>query len=481
MQEKQKYRKYKAWMQERTSAALGRLDECPRSLSGTGGDSLIIRDAIHGNIGLEPIPQLIVDSPEFQRLRDIHQLGLCYLFHLNCQQTRFEHCIGTYHLTCQLLSSFETDSAYSGPKLTSSEILELKIAALCHDIAAFNVRSLYQIGQQSALARTLETFQLDVCCVTETRIQDPTSIISMRAPDPTSSSSFTLLVSGDSASEDRGHEKLSFVILRRIINNNEVLRKKLDEEHVNLDVVKNLILGLPTLILSNEENGLDVDKLDYLLRDSHYSGIDRGLSLVKLIRLIQSIRPAAYLDEHMQEDQPLSNINPKWHLSIPESELENVLSIFNLRNLLHRRIYQHNSVTALNLMLLDALNTLEHVTNWRELSLKAQNAANEHELDQFLQLTDGLLWNMYHKRIRLPISPADTFRRELDKASGIIHKMLTLDLYKFVDCLYVVQMNDSMDESTVPYPRNLYINGTIVPRNRVFCDPVSSVCVFVCM
>ena len=72
-------------------------------------------------------------------------------------------------------------------------------------LAAFNVQTLLQIGQQSCLARVLETLHLDKCCVSETRIQDPTSLIHLRSPHSPAGSEFTLRVSGDPASSSRGY------------------------------------------------------------------------------------------------------------------------------------------------------------------------------------------------------------------------------------------------------------------------------------
>ena len=67
-------------------------------------------------------------------------------------------------------------------------------------LGAFNVRTLCQMGQQASLAQTLLSLKLDVCCVSETRIQDPTSVIQLRPPGTNPAiSCFTLRVSGDFA------------------------------------------------------------------------------------------------------------------------------------------------------------------------------------------------------------------------------------------------------------------------------------------
>ena len=100
-----------------------------------------------------------------------------------------------------LNTSKQTTSKTITPAVMRNTIL--KPRSLLH-LAAFNVRTLCQIGQQAALACTLETFNIDICCVSETRIQDPTSIITLRSPDPTSNSRYFLRVSGDSAASSRG-------------------------------------------------------------------------------------------------------------------------------------------------------------------------------------------------------------------------------------------------------------------------------------
>ena len=58
----------------------------------------MIYDNIHGYIDINPIAQSIIDTPEFQRLRYIHQTGVLYLVYPTANHSRFEHSIGVYHL-----------------------------------------------------------------------------------------------------------------------------------------------------------------------------------------------------------------------------------------------------------------------------------------------------------------------------------------------------------------------------------------------
>ena len=58
----------------------------------------IIRDSIHGDIILSELDLKIVDTPEFQRLRRIRQLGMTHFVYPGANHTRFEHSLGALHL-----------------------------------------------------------------------------------------------------------------------------------------------------------------------------------------------------------------------------------------------------------------------------------------------------------------------------------------------------------------------------------------------
>ncbi len=57
-----------------------------------------IRDPLWNNIRVDPVALQLIDTPVFQRLRYVRQLGLAHLVYPGATHSRFEHAVGTYHL-----------------------------------------------------------------------------------------------------------------------------------------------------------------------------------------------------------------------------------------------------------------------------------------------------------------------------------------------------------------------------------------------
>lgn len=103
-----------------------------------------IRDPIHTFIRLDTDERRVVDSPAFQRLRDIHQLALTYLVYPGATHRRFEHSLGVMELASRVYDVV-TEPAHLHDKVRdivpqkgSQEHLwwrrALRMAALCHDL-----------------------------------------------------------------------------------------------------------------------------------------------------------------------------------------------------------------------------------------------------------------------------------------------------------------------------------------------------------
>src|SRR3982751_4477061 len=95
----------------------------------------IIRDPLWNNIRVDALALQLVDTPVFQRLRYIRQLGLAYLVYPGATHTRFEHALGAYHL-CKLTLGLlkECDELKS---ISDAECTIALVAALLHDVGHY--------------------------------------------------------------------------------------------------------------------------------------------------------------------------------------------------------------------------------------------------------------------------------------------------------------------------------------------------------
>src|ERR1700746_2229872 len=89
----------------------------------------LIRDAVHGDIEMRGLEVELMDTPEFQRLRGIKQLGTAYLVFPSAIHTRFEHSLGTSWMAHRILEVIKR----SRPVAADEEQL-IRVAALLHDV-----------------------------------------------------------------------------------------------------------------------------------------------------------------------------------------------------------------------------------------------------------------------------------------------------------------------------------------------------------
>lgn len=95
----------------------------------------IIRDPLWNNIRVDELAIQLVDTPVFQRLRYIRQLGLAYLVYPGATHTRFEHALGAYHLCKTTLALLAERNALTG--VSEEERTIVAMAALLHDVGHY--------------------------------------------------------------------------------------------------------------------------------------------------------------------------------------------------------------------------------------------------------------------------------------------------------------------------------------------------------
>nr|XP_029131863.1 deoxynucleoside triphosphate triphosphohydrolase SAMHD1-like isoform X4 [Labrus bergylta] len=92
----------------------------------------MFNDPIHGSIELHPLLIKIIDTPQFQRLRFIKQLGGVYFVYPGASHNRFEHSIGVGYLAGKLAEALR--SRQPELNITDRDVLCVQIAGLCHDL-----------------------------------------------------------------------------------------------------------------------------------------------------------------------------------------------------------------------------------------------------------------------------------------------------------------------------------------------------------
>ncbi|HVB30732.1 MAG TPA: HD domain-containing protein [Gemmatimonadaceae bacterium] len=117
-----------------------------------------LRDPLWNTIAVEPFALRLVDTPQFQRLRNVRQLGLAHLVYPGATHTRFEHALGAYHLARRALALLDEGGFLDDALRTEAGVV--RAAALLHDIGHYPFsHALEEIGalHHEEVARPLVT------------------------------------------------------------------------------------------------------------------------------------------------------------------------------------------------------------------------------------------------------------------------------------------------------------------------------------
>ncbi len=240
--------------------------------SSTSNKRKIINDPVHGFITIpDDLIYDLIQHPYFQRLRRIKQLGLSHLVYPGANHTRFHHALGAMHLMTKALSVLSK----KGVAITDEEKQAATIAILLHDIG------------HGPFSHTLE---------------------------------HSLLKSVD-------HEEMSILFMQRL---NEQYEGKLK---MAIDIFTNQYtkVFLHDLVSSQ----LDMDRLDYLQRDSFFTGVSEGV--------VGSDRIIAMLNV----------VDGK--LVIEEKGIYSIENFISARRIMYWQVYMHKTVVSSEYMLIKIL------------------------------------------------------------------------------------------------------------------------------
>lgn len=212
-----------------------------------------ISDPVHGTIGLSEIELELVGCPAFQRLRGIKQLGLANLVFPGADYSRFSHSLGVCHIAGRILSSLVQNNHVSTSELNEHEIQKYRLAALLHDVGHYP----FSHAMEDALKEHFADEKLQ----------------------------------GEGAanvgSDDYyRHEQVGKQILLNDQDINRILKKQnFDPE---TDIASVILREKPPQFSNLVSSDMDADRIDYLLRTAHHTGLPYGS--VDLDYLLTQIR-----------------------------------------------------------------------------------------------------------------------------------------------------------------------------------------------
>jgi HD superfamily phosphohydrolase len=247
--------------------------------------SIEVRDAIHGLIAFTPAHWTVIDTLAFQRLRGVQQLAMTHLVYPGARHTRFEHCLGASHVASLTADRIKKDGQVDiDPHLVS-------LAGLVHDIG-----------------------------------HGPFSHISEE-------------VFARRTGREHIHEAISAAIVRHDRGVRAALGDELSESIAELLTGTGHALGV-SVAKDIVAGPADIDKLDYLLRDSHYCGVEYGR--YDLEKVVESARG-------------IPEVGKRSRLAFHEEGIYALEEMLLARYHMHRQVYGHRTRVATDRMLVRAM------------------------------------------------------------------------------------------------------------------------------
>lgn len=301
------------------------------------GRNKVIHDSVWGTINLRDYEVAFIDTKLFQRLRFIHQTGAAFYIYPGAHHTRFEHSIGVLHQTNKMCIALRENGSRS--EISEGLINTARMAALMHDLG------------HGPFSHTSEQYF--------SKYQE---FDDFKAGE------------GQKYSDSGGGEVLSCLIAT-----SDPVRKFLNEVHrvfkvqIEPDEVAGLISG--TLNAGNRYKSeiihgpFDADKLDYMNRDGHYSGLQVPIDLD---RLYYSIKVETNADGEV------------YRLCGSAAAATPLMQIAFNKMILYSGVYHHHKVRTVDAMLWSIF----------EITEKKRTTVGGVSLDepaQFLRITDDSL------------------------------------------------------------------------------------------
>ncbi|XP_078092982.1 deoxynucleoside triphosphate triphosphohydrolase SAMHD1-like [Mustelus asterias] len=343
----------------------------------------VFNDPIHGHIEMHPLLVRIIDTPQFQRLRLIKQLGGAYFVYPGASHNRFEHSIGVAYLAGQLVKGLKERQPELG--IDERDVLCVQIAGLCHDLGHGPFSHLF-----------------DRAFIPRTR-----------------------------PGTNWKHEEASLEMFNHLLESNG-LKVAFTENHLNSDdiiFIQEQINWNPSTeardqewpfsgrprekgflyeIVANKRNGIDVDKWDYFARDSYHLGMQNNFDSTRFLKFARVCE--------IDDEQKTKLICTR------DKEAGNLYDMFHTRYTLHCRACQHNVVNGIECMITDALVLADpHIQISGTGGTLYQMSTSIDDMEAYTKLTDDIFQQI--------LRSSD---QNLKEAQKILQNVIDRKLYKCV-------------------------------------------------
>lgn len=330
---------------EQLDAYIGRVQERARRVltpyllrlsSPTGSGRRIgkeIHDSLWGTISLHPAEVVVVDSPVYQRLRQIRQLGVAHYLYPSANHSRFEHSLGTCFQITRVAESINIHSK-KHEILDDATVRLLRLAALCHDVG----HGFMSHVSDNAVRSDPSVKKL----LTEFKKQYHVEV---------------------QLSELAAHAMVTSPAFRELLALARTVEDDLPPEDSLADQVSALIIGISPigdqpLIQELISGPFDADKLDYLPRDARFCGVPVPTDVGRLIQKLRAVRlKVADLDEELRRADP-DAVDDAVYIGISPSGASALDEVSIGRSLMFDKVYRHHKVRAAEAMVASVIDQI---------------------------------------------------------------------------------------------------------------------------
>ena len=409
-----------------------------------------INDPVHGYVQLPPTSVSIVDTPHFQRLRDLKQLGATYYVFPGASHNRFEHSLGVSHLSHTFFHKLCTpevvthdwENEYQWKRCARL----VQVAGLVHDLGHGPFSHLFDRGFLKKIGNARN----------DGVVEDERSLF---VHENRSVLLFQHLV--DTYAMDFEKEEIDIIVelttrrnsTRIPIQNGDINNHQTSTKgpcSLAKGEKQGLCPGFVYQIVNNRENGIDTDKFDYLARDIKNIPLSCGFDHKRIMNFSKVL-----------------NEGNKQEIGFHKREFYNIYDLFLTRFKLHRLVCNHRTTVAIDGMITDIFLNAEPL-------LKMVDTIDDPE--EFLKITDSVL-----KVVEFSKDP------RVKKAKHLVERLRRRELYRFVrevivpDCYKDLELNE-VDVTTCQEgggynlkPEDIYITKSVCNLGMNSENPVERV------